>query len=292
MQKHFAVVTGIGMLAVAGLVFSQQTGLFDSSLQGSLTNSFPTMASSVPGGYTPPAFPMSLSSSSTTPCGGSRGMCGGTCGNPGWTCQWDPRASNGSCVCTDPGFCNSVPSCGTVLAPFGDPRCGTMVDCCNAGVRSTTAVQCSSPSSIPWSPCADNGGAPGTGGCCAGAVEVNGGCWQPCTGPNMGPGCIPASSTSSPPNCDAEREAVLNQRILVIAKVNAYKGKVAEIEELEAEKREMIASGALGSQAGAVILQYRINTLVEELNNDLPALNAAKSEYTRLLNILDACLAR
>lgn len=84
----------------------------------------------------------------------------------------------------------------------------------------------------------------------------------------------------------------MNQQILLIAKRNAYNGKVQQIEELEEEKLRLIASGEIGSQAGAVILQYRINTLLEEIEAEVPSLNAAKTEYTRLLNILDACLAR
>ncbi len=88
MNKQFAVLIGITMLSIAGVVIVQTGEFGDVSLQGSLT------MSSMP---------------SATVCGGSNGTCGGTCGNPGWQCLWNANAH--ACVCTMPSCINGT-SCG------------------------------------------------------------------------------------------------------------------------------------------------------------------------------------
>jgi hypothetical protein len=95
-----------------------------------------------------------------------------------------------------------------------------------------------------------------------------------------------------PPNCDAERMAAETKRIALVAKINAYNGKVARIADLEAAKLAMIAGGGIGSQSGAVYLQYQINTLTGQLPADLAVIDALRAEYNVLLAAYNACLVR
>gem|GEM_PF-2779492 len=103
MQKHFAVVTGITMLAIAGVVVSQQSGVFDSSLKGNLMTT----------GFTGGPSPISRVSSSRV-----------------------SSSSNPSVSCAD------LPVCGRASKTCGEASCGTLVPCCKNGIKSATMVTC------------------------------------------------------------------------------------------------------------------------------------------------------
>ena len=131
MQKHFAVITGISMLAVAGIVVSQQSGGFNVSLKGQMVTT----------GYTggPP-----ISSFPTSACANPRNCVFGPAGacNP-TTCQQlfnlgVCKPGTSTCAtywtgCENPSVCAplSSSSSSTSGCPTGRILCGIAI-CCDA----------------------------------------------------------------------------------------------------------------------------------------------------------------
>lgn len=207
MQKHFAVVTGIGMLAVAGIVVSQQAGFFQDSLKGSLPDGggSPYMST----GYTPAYSASSVMSSvATSACANPRncttGPINGTCDAN--TCRQEfntgmCKPGTSACAtywstCSDTSQCtpmsssSSVDSCGGSCEQYGL--------CCNGAGE---CGDCFSSSSVPFSPSS-------SATVCTGAGEIDCG-YGVCCSTNDGycdaGACIPymmsSSSSENPESC-------------------------------------------------------------------------------------------
>lgn len=127
MQKHFAVVTGIAMLAVAGVVVSQQGGIFPGSMRGQM---LPPGSTGTYGGM-PMSTGMMVCPTGTTNCDNmvccSAGqICdGGTC----WIASSSP-----SSACANPANCfeGYVGDCDpiTCLETYNTGSCQTGTSLC------------------------------------------------------------------------------------------------------------------------------------------------------------------
>lgn len=206
MQKHFAVLTGIVMIGVAGIVVSQQFGIFSDSdsLRGDITTSVSSLAAfscvngicspTANGAYADPSCggncwspPSSYPSTyccfddRCDTCGANGAYteqtCGGTCrpANLGWKIE--------GCDCVD-----------AVGGPYFEEEYCTVnipADCSGSSSSSEDS------SSLASSLCNDYGEYCGDGsGCCTG--------FECCTGPECleySDKCTAPSSSSSTPPC-------------------------------------------------------------------------------------------
>lgn len=137
MQKHFAIITGIAMLAIAGVVVLQRTVDLHDSIAGSITPFYPPMSSS---SSSPPGFIFAGCNGATPQCGIAPANFGGT-------------ATDSECVTKNAGRCSSPSS-----SP-GRPAGGTTGGTSGGGAPHTS-------SSVGYASCPNACGNGVTSGCC------------------------------------------------------------------------------------------------------------------------------
>lgn len=192
MQKHFAVVTGITMLAVAGVVVFQGTN--GNFLKGYVVDEGRESSNVIDARY-------GVACSNPGNCvAGYVGSCNQT------TCLQD--YNTGNCVynenrcfvqtvtCEDESNCQSTYKtcrgsdylCLKEAGNYsGKGSCCKIYESCFEGICRTAAL-----------PCAVAGQMAASLGCCTGFMPGSDGvCWPPCTGSNMGPGCSSSSSANN-----------------------------------------------------------------------------------------------